>query len=297
MSKILIEVSTVRLALEALESCDAAHITDGGHQWYDEKLVDKAITALKALASKAKEHPALAHCAAGPEYCQQCHKEAFEDRSLALAAAVRYVKNNTPNLVWAEINRALATPQAQPAPAITPEHLLALAKTASLELDKVIKAFQMAAPGQQGQTCNCRWEDEVQVQQCTLHEAHVDAIHEWAGRAKAAEAKLKEQSAQQEPVFCEHCGGNDEDPQDHCMDCTRPRWVPVTQELLNNQHPWLYEPMWLATKGGTVLQGYYEWRQGWNPDRFVADGFDHWAFDFAYVMPIVKPAPPDKEKA
>ena len=50
------------------------------------------------------------------------------------------------------------------------------------------------------QTCNCRWEGEVQVQQCTLHEAHIDAIHEWAGRAKAAEAKLAEQPARQEPV-------------------------------------------------------------------------------------------------
>jgi hypothetical protein len=45
------------------------------------------------------------------------------------------------------------------------------------------------------QTCNCRWEGEVQVQQCTLHQAHVDAIHEWAGRAKAAEAKLAAQPA------------------------------------------------------------------------------------------------------
>jgi hypothetical protein len=51
------------------------------------------------------------------------------------------------------------------------------------------------------QTCNCRWEGEVQVQQCTLHQAHVDAIHEWAERAKAAEAKLKAQPAPvQEPV-------------------------------------------------------------------------------------------------
>ena len=45
------------------------------------------------------------------------------------------------------------------------------------------------------QTCNCRWEGEVQVQQCTLHEAHVDAIHEWAERAKAAEARLREKNA------------------------------------------------------------------------------------------------------
>ena len=46
----------LKLALEALESCDAAHITDGGRQWYDEKLVDKAITAIKeALANEALE--------------------------------------------------------------------------------------------------------------------------------------------------------------------------------------------------------------------------------------------------
>lgn len=51
------------------------------------------------------------------------------------------------------------------------------------------------------QTCNCRWDGETQVQQCTMHAAHVDAIHEWAERAKAAEAKLKSQTAQQqEPV-------------------------------------------------------------------------------------------------
>lgn len=43
-------------------------------------------------------------------------------------------------------------------------------------------------------TCNCRWDGDKQVQQCTLHEAHVDAIHEWAERAKSAEAKLKEQT-------------------------------------------------------------------------------------------------------
>ena len=35
-------------ALEALESCDAAHPSDGGRQWYDDKLVEPAITALRA---------------------------------------------------------------------------------------------------------------------------------------------------------------------------------------------------------------------------------------------------------
>ena len=48
------QLNAMKQALEALESCDAAHITDGGHQWHDEKLVDKAITAIKkALAEHA----------------------------------------------------------------------------------------------------------------------------------------------------------------------------------------------------------------------------------------------------
>ncbi len=51
----------------------------------------------------------VAHCEAGPEFCQQCH---LEDRSLALAAAVRYVQNNTPKLVADEICMALTTPPA-----------------------------------------------------------------------------------------------------------------------------------------------------------------------------------------
>ena len=50
------------------------------------------------------------------------------------------------------------------------------------------------------QPCNCRWEGETQVQQCTLHEAHVEAIHEWAERAKTAEAELKGAMADAEPV-------------------------------------------------------------------------------------------------
>lgn len=42
-------------------------------------------------------------------------------------------------------------------------------------------------------TCFCRWDGDIQIQQCTLHKAHIDAIHEWAERARAAETKLKEQ--------------------------------------------------------------------------------------------------------
>jgi hypothetical protein len=45
--------------------------------------------------------------------------------------------------------------------------------------------------------CSCRWKGEEQVQQCTLHAAHIEAIHEWAERAKTAEAKLKEKTNDQ----------------------------------------------------------------------------------------------------
>ena len=43
--------------------------------------------------------------------------------------------------------------------------------------------------------CSCRWNGETQVQQCTLHAAHIDAIHEWAERAKTAEAELREKNS------------------------------------------------------------------------------------------------------
>ena len=76
----------------------------------------------QALAAPTVQEP-VAHCAAGPEYCQQCH---LEDRSLALAAAVRYVQNNTPKLVSDEICMALTTPPAQPAVPLTPEQRKAL---------------------------------------------------------------------------------------------------------------------------------------------------------------------------
>jgi hypothetical protein len=100
-------------------------------------------------------------------------------------------------------------------------------------------------------------------------------------------------AAQQEPVFCEHCGGNDEDPQDHCMDCTRPRWEPVTPKLLAAQHPWLYEQMWIALKDGSVVTGHYEWMQGRKPDRFwIAERAHVWAFEATHVMPMIKPQAP-----
>jgi hypothetical protein len=70
-------------------------------------------------------------------------------------------------------------------------------------------------------------------------------------------------------------------------------WVPVTETLLNEQHPWLYKTMWIAMKDGRVLTGRYEWRQGRNPDRFYPDGAgDEWAYDASHVMPLQAPAHP-----
>ena len=99
----------LKLALEALESCDQVYGSEGSYQYFSQSMVDKAITAIK---------------------------------------------------------QALA---AQPAPVQEP----------------VFKP------------CSCRWKGEEQVQQCALHAAHVEAIHEWAERAKTAEAKLKEKTNDQ----------------------------------------------------------------------------------------------------
>lgn len=58
-------------------------------------------------------------------------------------------------------------------------------------------------------TCHCRWRGNEQVQQCTLHEAHVGAIHEWAERAKTAEAKLAAQpltSSEVQALTCMQAG-------------------------------------------------------------------------------------------
>jgi hypothetical protein len=50
---------------------------------------------------------------------------------------------------------------------------------------------------------------------------------------------------EQEPVFCEYCGGNDENPPDHCMDCAQPQ--PAQEPMA-----WLY-------KGDAEFDG-KEWR-------------------------------------
>ena len=72
----------------------------------------RACTPRGRHLAKPEQEP-VAHCEAGPEYCQQCK---LEDRSIVLAAAVRYVKNNTPQLVSDEICMALASLPAQRKP-------------------------------------------------------------------------------------------------------------------------------------------------------------------------------------
>lgn len=55
MTAMTIDRAVVQQALEALETCDAAHPSDGGQQWYDEKLVEPAISALRAALAQKQE--------------------------------------------------------------------------------------------------------------------------------------------------------------------------------------------------------------------------------------------------
>jgi hypothetical protein len=103
MTHITIEQEKLKLALEALVEHEGNYMLGK----------DGVVRHLKAIAAIEQAIAApvqpVAHCEAGPEFCQQCH---LEDRSLALAAAVRYVQNNTPKLVADEICMALTTPPA-----------------------------------------------------------------------------------------------------------------------------------------------------------------------------------------
>ena len=97
------QLAAVKLALYVIQAWE-----NGCHRddYWSER--DDAITALQSIIEQpAPVQGSIPHCEAGPDYCQQCH---LEDRSLALAAAVRYVQNNTPKLVSDEICMALTTP-------------------------------------------------------------------------------------------------------------------------------------------------------------------------------------------
>ena len=50
----------MKQALEALESCGEAHITDGGNQWHDAKLVDTAIASLRQAIKELESQEPVA---------------------------------------------------------------------------------------------------------------------------------------------------------------------------------------------------------------------------------------------
>jgi hypothetical protein len=89
------------------------------------------------------------------------------------------------------------------------------AKTLAEDAERITKQARAALAEREAlKTCCCRWDGDVLVQQCTLHEAHVDAIHEWAERAKSAEAKLK---AQHESACYKH----GDEPKHGCAWCDK----------------------------------------------------------------------------
>lgn len=73
------------------------------------------------------------------------------------------------------------------------------------------------------------------------------------------------------------------------------KWVLVTEELLNGRFDWLYRPLWLALKDGTVIQsdGLFN-RDG--PMCFLCAGETQVsAFDVNHVAvraPVIPPRPP-----
>lgn len=70
-------------------------------------------------------------------------------------------------------------------------------------------------------------------------------------------------------------------------------WVPVTQELINEQPDWIFEPVWMALKNGGVAIGRYGWAYGCNKDRLTATqrGY-YFEYDATHVMPIKEPKHP-----
>ena len=113
-------ISRMNSALE--EIGDFAHKKSTGPEvpdalWEICSMAYDAMEDTTPPAAQPAQEP-VAHCEAGPEYCVQCK---LENRSIVLAAAVRYVKNNTPPLVSDEICMALATPPQRPWVGLTKE--------------------------------------------------------------------------------------------------------------------------------------------------------------------------------
>jgi hypothetical protein len=135
----------------------------------------------------------VAHCEAGPEYCQQCH---LEDRSLALASAVRYVKNNTPKLVSDEIHMALSTPPATVQPLAILNHAHGVYAFRSVNLQGLPDGeYQVytTAPAAQKPWIGLTDEDVAVVLtgDSSLSTRLDELTPSWVDLVRAVEAKLK----------------------------------------------------------------------------------------------------------
>jgi len=74
-------------------------------------------------------------------------------------------------------------------------------------------------------------------------------------------------------------------------------WIPVDKKLINSHDPMLYEKLWIRHKSGEIFTGTYEWQQGWDPDKFVTDGYGTiGVYEATHIMPFVIPNPPKEIK-
>jgi hypothetical protein len=70
--------------------------------------------------------------------------------------------------------------------------------------------------------------DALTEERCTWTVKLRDGSTAQCGRRKVV-GDLCTQHAKIAARSCEYCGGNDENPPDHCMDCARPRGVGEVQ--------------------------------------------------------------------
>jgi len=66
------------------------------------------------------------------------------------------------------------------------------------------------------------WKAEPECEYCDGTGDVHRADGEWLGECKECDAAEPAPAQDERDTFCAYCGGNDEYPQDHCMDCTRP---------------------------------------------------------------------------
>lgn len=216
-------LSVIEQLVGALETCRIMSADDQGN--YTKEVTPKIIQAALAAGKQALEKSQGESC----KYANICNEEGectsgCAERKNAQPVAYVVFASNGNIRIWghapddvkrikAEFGSSLiplyTNPQA------TGQHprngasnvarelpISAVAKVESVDSD-------FSRPGQATEpatstageltTCNCRWNGDVQVQSCTLHAAHFDAIHEWAERAKTAEAAILQSTADHIP--------------------------------------------------------------------------------------------------